>query len=75
MAGLWVGECTKGRPSPLTPSPSCLSGLRATQLRQLFHISLPSPKGRRQGRHLSLESWEQLSPGSWKEVLDSVSGS
>lgn len=57
--GLWVGESTKDRLSPL--SPSRLSGLRVIQLRQLFHISLPSPTGMRLERHLSLGSWEQPS--------------
>ena len=57
--GLWVGDSTKDRLSPL--SPSRLSGLRVIQLRQLFHISLPSPTGRRRERHLSLGFWEQPS--------------
>lgn len=45
----WVGEYPKGCPSPLTTGhrPSCLSSLRARQLRQLFHVSVPSPTGKK----------------------------
>lgn len=45
----WVGEYPKGCPSPLTMShsPSCLRSLRARQLRQLFHVSVPSLTGKK----------------------------